>query len=118
MNRTAPHLGEELPGTVEQVANLARTAGEKLDEVRYETADTLAGAASSVRATGRQGSEAIEDLANNAASKLDSSAAYVRRHDVGDMLGNLRQVVRQHPASFLVGAVAAGFFLGSAIRRK
>ncbi|MGD0579521.1 MAG: hypothetical protein ABSC08_11395 [Bryobacteraceae bacterium] len=118
MNKTAPHLGEELSGTVEQVADLARTAGEKLDEVRYETANALAGAASSVRTTGRQGSEAIDDLANRAASKLDSTAAYVRRHDVRDMLGNLRQVVRQHPASFLVGAAAVGFFLGSAARRK
>lgn len=117
-NRTAPYLGESLSGTAQHVADLARTAGEKADEVRYETANALAGAASSVRTTGRQGSEAIEDLANNAASKLDSTAAYVRRHDVGDMLGNLRQVIRQHPASFLVGAAVVGFFLGSGVRRK
>jgi len=118
MNKTAPHLGEESSGTVEQVADLARTAGEKLNEVRYETADALAGAACSVRATGRQGSEAIDDLASSAASKLDSTAAYVRRHDPSDMLGDLQQVVRRHPASFLVGAAVVGFFLGSAGRRK
>ena len=35
-----------------------------------------------------------------------------------DMLGNLKQIVRRHPTSFLVAAAAAGFFLGSAIRRK
>jgi hypothetical protein len=32
MTKTAPHLGEELSGTVDQVADLARTAGKKLDE--------------------------------------------------------------------------------------
>jgi ElaB/YqjD/DUF883 family membrane-anchored ribosome-binding protein len=118
MTKTAPHLGEELSGTVEQVADLARSAGKKLDEARYETADALAGAACSVRTTGRQGSEAIDDLANSAASKLDSTAAYVRRHDTSDMLGDLQQLVRRHPASFLVGAAVVGFFLGSAGRRK
>ena len=147
MTKTAPHLGEELSGTVDQVADLARTAGKKLDEARYETADALAGAACSVRttgrqgseaiddlansaasklagaacsvrATGRQGSEAIDDLANSAAAKLDSTAAYVRRHDTSDMLGDLQQLVRRHPASFLVGAAVVGFFLGSAGRRK
>jgi hypothetical protein len=118
MTKTAPHLGEELSGTIDQVAGLARSAGEKLDEVRYETADALSGAACSVRTTGRQGSAAIDDLTNNAASKLDSTAAYVRRHDTSDMLGDLQQIVRRHPGSFLVGAAVVGFFLGSAARRK
>lgn len=74
MNKTASYVGEELSGAVKQVADLGRTAGEKLDEVRYGTADALAGAGSSLRTTGRQGSEGIDDLAKSAASKLDSTA--------------------------------------------
>ena len=118
MRETATHLTDELSTAVKQVADLGRTAGEKLDEVRYGTADALAGAASSVRTTGRQGSETIDDLSKSAAYKLDSTAAYVRNHDLGDMLGAVRHVVRQHPTSFLVGAAAFGFLLGSAVRRR
>lgn len=117
-NETAAHLGEEVSGAVKQVADLGRTAGEKLDQVRQETAGVLTGAASSVRTAGRQGSEAIDDLAKGTASRLDSTAAYVRSHDMGDILDTLRQVVRGHPTSFVVGAAAVGFLLGSAIRRK
>jgi ElaB/YqjD/DUF883 family membrane-anchored ribosome-binding protein len=118
INKTASDLGEELSDAVKQVADLGQTAIDKLDDVRHGTADALAGAASSVRSTGRQGSEAIEDLTKSAASKLDSTAAYVRKHDMGDMLGHLRHVVRRNPTSFIVGAAAIGFFLGTAIRRE
>ncbi len=119
MKTTALHLGEEVSGTVRHVADLGRTVGERLDEVRCGTADALGGAASSVRSTGRQGSEVIDNLAESAAAQLDSTAKYVRNHDIGEMLlGDLRLVVRRHPTSFVVGAVAFGFFLASAIRRK
>ncbi len=115
MTKTASHLREGISETAKQVADLGRTTGEKLDEVRCGTADALADAASSVRTTGRQGSDAIDDLAKSAARKLDSTAAFVRNHDVRDMFGNVRQVVRRHPASSLVGAVAVGFLLGSTL---
>ncbi len=117
ISKTASHLGEEISSTVNKVADLGRTAGEKLDEVRCGTADALADAASSVRTTGRQGSDAIEGLAKDTADKLDSTAAYVRNHDLGDMLGTFRQVVRRHPTSSLVGAAAFGFLMGSVLRR-
>jgi hypothetical protein len=118
IDKTASHLAEELSGAVKQVADLGRTAGEKLDECRHETADALAGAASSVRTTGRQGCETIDDLTKSAADKLDLTSTYIRNHDMGDMFDNLRQVVRRHPTSFLVGAAAFGFLMGSTIRRK
>jgi hypothetical protein len=118
MNNTVSHLGEDVSSAVKQMAGLGRTAGEKIHEARLGTADALAGAASSVRTTGRQGSDTIDNLAERAASKLDSTAAYVRKHDVREMFGKLRQVVRRHPTSFLFGAAAIGFFVGSGTRRK
>ena len=115
---TASHLGDELSDAVKHVADLGRTTGEKVDEVRHGTADALADAASSIRSTGHQGSETIDKLAERTASRLDSTAAYVRTHEIRDMFGNLRQVLRRHPASFVAGAAALGFLLGSAVRRK
>ncbi len=114
INETATHFTEELSSAVKQVADLGRSAGVKLDEVRYGTADALRSAASCVRTTGRQGRETIDDLTSGTADRLDSTASYVKNHEIGDMLlGNLRHVVRRHPTSFLVGAAAVGFLLGS-----
>ena len=118
ISNTASQLAEEVTGAAKQVADLGRAASERLDEVRYGAADALAGAASSVRTAGRHGSDAIGDLSKSAAYGLDSTSAYVRNHDMGDMMGALRKVVRRYPTRFLVGAAAVGFVFGTAIRRK
>jgi len=102
----------------EQLEDLGRTVGEKLDEARIGTADALESAASSVRSSGRRGAETIDTLSRNAAGKLDSTAAYVRSHDVGGMLTNLRQVIGKHPTGFVLLAAGIGFLAGSAVRRN
>lgn len=118
INETAAKAGAGLYRGQEQMDDLGRTAGEKLDEARHRTAAALEHAASSVRTTGRQGAEVIDSLSENAAGKLDSTAAYVRSHDVGGMLVNLRQVIAQNPTGFLVLAASIGFLAGSAVRRN
>lgn len=118
INETAAKAGAGLYRGQEQMDDLGRTAGEKLDEARNRTAAALENAASSVRTTGRQGAEVIDSLSENAAGKLDSTAAYVRSHDVGGMLVNLRQVIAQNPTGFLVLAASIGFLAGSAVRRN
>lgn len=117
ISKTTSALGDELSGAVKQVADLGRSAGQKLDEVRCGAADALADAASSVRNTGRQGSDAIDELAQHAADKLDSTAAYVRNSSFRAMLGTFRRIVRRHPASSFVGAAVFGFLVGTVVRR-
>lgn len=102
----------------ERMDDLRQTAGERLDQARNGTADALENAAFSVRTSGRQGAERIDALSQNAAGKLDSTAAYVRSHNVGDMLINLRQVISKHPTGFLLLAVGIGFLAGSAAQRS
>jgi ElaB/YqjD/DUF883 family membrane-anchored ribosome-binding protein len=114
MIQTASELGDKLHYTKEQVEAFARTAGKKLDEARRGTADVLAGSASSVRDAGHQ----LDELAERAASKLDSTAKYVRRHDAGSMLSHLGQVVRRNPAGFIIGGAAVGFLIALTLKRK
>jgi hypothetical protein len=94
----------------ERMEDLGRAAGEKLDEARNETAAALENAASSVRT--------IETMSGTAAGKLDSTAAYVRSHDLGGMLVSLREVMGRHPTAFIILAAGAGFLAGSAFRRN
>ena len=114
----AAKTGAGLDSAQEQLENLGRTVGDKLDEARSGTADALESAASSVRSTGRRGAETIDTVSRNAAGKLDSSAAYVRSHDVGGMLTNLREAMSRHPTWFVLLAAGMGFLAGSAVRRK
>ena len=115
---TATRAGATLSRAQEQVKDLGLAAGEKLDEARKGTADALENAACSVRTTGRAGAKTIETLSENAAGKLDSTAAYMRNHDMGGMLSNLGQVISRNPTGFLVLAASIGFLAGSAFRRN
>lgn len=114
VTETASELGKEAKGSVEE---LGRSAGRRLDAVRTETGAALHTAASNVRTTGRQGSEAIDNLATGAADRLDATASMVEDHDLSDALAGLRRFGRRHLAGSLVAAAAFGFLAGSAIRR-
>lgn len=114
MIETASQLGEKLQDTLEQVGSLGRAAEKKFAEARRQTADALKGSAGSVRDAG----EAIDELAEKTAVKLDQGAECVRNYDMGGLLVNLQQLIRRHPAGFVTGAAAAGFLIGLSARRK
>jgi hypothetical protein len=115
---TATRAGATLSRAQEQVKDLGFAAGEKLDEARKGTADALENAAFSVRTTGRDGAKSIENMSENAAGKLDSTAEYIRSHDVAGMLSNVRQVIGRNPTGFLILAAGIGFLAGSAFGRN
>jgi hypothetical protein len=117
ITETTSNASRELDQAQERMQDLRRTAAERL-EARNGTAEALDSVASSVRTTGRQGSERIDTLSESAAGKLDSTAAYVRSHNVGDMLVNLGQLIGKHPTGFLLLAAGIGFLAGSAIQRN
>ena len=62
----------------------------------------------------REAGEVIDELAERAAARLDSTAAYLRRHDPKIGLRHMRRVIRRHPARIVAGAAAAGFVFGMA----
>lgn len=114
VTETAPEFGKEAQESMEE---LGRSAGRRLDKAREETGAALHTAASSVRTTGRQGSEAIDNLATSAADQLDATASYIEDHDLRAAFTSLRRFGRRHPAGSLVAAVAIGFLAGSALCR-
>ena len=116
--RTVTEAASELRKEAkESVEELGRSAASQLDEARDQTAGALHTAASSVRKTGRQGSEAIDNFATSAADRLDATASFVEAHDLRGFLPDLRRFGRRHLTGSLVAAVAIGFLAGSALRR-
>jgi ElaB/YqjD/DUF883 family membrane-anchored ribosome-binding protein len=114
LTESASDLGKEAKESIEQ---LGRSAGRKLDEAREETGAALHTAASSVRKTGRQGSDAIGNLAAGAADRLDATASYVEDRNLRDAFAGLRRFGRRHLTGSLVAAAAVGFLAGSALSR-
>jgi hypothetical protein len=98
-------------------SELGKDAIESLDNAREETAGALHSAASSTRRTGRQGSEAIDNLATGAADRLDATASFIEDHDLRDVFRGLRRFGRRHLTGSLVFAVAIGFLAGAALNR-
>jgi hypothetical protein len=118
LTETASAIGDRVSEAKDTVEDIARSAGKKLDAGRDETADRLRTAASSVRTTGRHGSEAIERITNGAANKLDSTASYVEDCDLKGVFTGLRQFGRRHLTGSLVAAAVVGFLAGSAVRGR
>jgi hypothetical protein len=118
IKETTSKISAGLDRAQERMEELRQTSGQALDGARHETAAALENAASSIRSTGRYGAETVEGLSESAAGRLDSTAAYVRSHDLGGALINLRQVISRHPTGFLFLAAGIGFLAGSAVQRS
>lgn len=102
----------------ERASEFGRSAAQKVDESRGGTAATLKSGADSLRSGAQNSGQAISDVANQTAEKIESTANYIRDHDFRAMLGDIEQVVRRNPTPALIGAVGLGFLLGAALRRR
>ena len=113
LTETVSQLGGKMSDAKETAGDLARSAGQQLDQARRNTADVLHTAASSVRTTGSRGADAIGQVATGAADKLDATASFVQEHDLGSAITSLRRFGRRHPTSTLLAGMAVGVFAGS-----
>jgi ElaB/YqjD/DUF883 family membrane-anchored ribosome-binding protein len=102
----------------ERASEFGRSAAQKVDESRSGTAATLKSTADSLRSGAQSSGQAISDVANKTAGKIESTADYIRDHDFRGMLTDLEQVVRRNPTPALIGAIGLGFLLGAALRGR
>jgi ElaB/YqjD/DUF883 family membrane-anchored ribosome-binding protein len=109
----------DVAATAKQKASDAgRQASDKIDEKRGPAADALRSAASTIheKAEDLPGGETVKSAAHSAAEKLESTAGYIREHDVKAMLSDVEEIVKRNPGPSLLIAVALGFLIGRAFR--
>jgi hypothetical protein len=85
-------VGEKTANIKEQLEDLGRAAGRKLEGAQRETAGALHSAASPVRAAAHEGSKAIDEFGDSAVARLESTSACVRRFDMSGMVADLRSL--------------------------
>jgi len=104
--------------TKQKVSEAGRRTTDKIDEKRGPAADALQSAASTIheKAEDLPGGETVRSVAHSAAEKLESTAGYIREHDVRAMLTDMGEIVKRNPGPSLLIAVAVGFLIGRAFR--
>jgi len=113
-------VGEKLSDTAAQVkdkvSDLGRTAVNTIDENRDAAASGLEKAASALheKAESLPGGEKVSSLAHDAAEKLNSTAGYVREHNVNRMMADVETLVKNNPGPSILAAVVIGFLAGRA----
>lgn len=102
----------------DKVGDAASNATHMVDERRGQASHAMDSAAEQIRERGESlpGGERTTEMASMAAEKMESTSAYIRDHDVQDMMTDLESFVRQHPTQSLVAAAAAGFLVGRMLR--
>ena len=100
----------------DKVADLGRSAAQKIDQNRGNAASSLENAAATLHqnAESLPGGEKVSNLAHTAADKLTSTADYVRRNDVSGMMGDVERVVKNNPGPSLLAAAVVGFLVDRA----
>src|SRR3954452_18695238 len=97
---------EETASTVaDQAQQVANTQQEKV-------ADTLEGVAQSLRDTGtnmRDQQPQVAMLTDQAATRIDDAASYLRQHTIADLIDQAENIARREPVLFMGAAFALGF---------
>jgi len=118
---------EKLKDKLEDVASKAKdkaeqwreTAAETVDRQRENVSSGLERAASTLheKATNIPGGPRAVTAAHRLADGMETTASYLREHDLADMRDDFISLCKQHPVQALVSAVAVGFLLGRSVRR-
>ena len=122
VNDTAATVKEKVSDAAttakQRVSDAGRQATDKIDEKRAPAADALESAASTIhqRAEDLPCGETVKGVAHSAAAKLESTAGYIREHDVRAMVSDMENVVRRNPGPSLLIAATVGFLIGRAFR--
>ena len=102
----------------QKISDVGAQATEQIDSKRGPAADALESAASSIheKAGSLPGGETVRGVAHSAADKLESTAGYIREHDLKSMFADVEGIVRRNPGPSLLAAAFVGFLVGRAFR--
>ena len=99
---------------------MAETVSQQLDHQRENAADSLGRAASTVHqnAGSLPGGPKVVNFTHALADGMESTASYLRDHDLSHMGKDVMDVCRRYPTQSLVAALALGFLIGRSRRSE
>jgi hypothetical protein len=106
-------LADRAADITDRVTDFGRKAVDTLDHSRETAAEAFDATASTLHSRGDQ----LSGAAHSAASKIHSSANYVRNTDLKGMADDLEHMLKRYRAQTLAVAAFLGFLVGRAFRR-
>lgn len=102
---------EKASNLVDQARTRVKT---RVTEQKDRAAENLTSVADRIRTTGHQIDDQVEEIpvgryADRAAETVENLAAYLRTHEVDDMVAEVEDYARRNPAVFIGTAFALGF---------
>jgi len=111
---------EKLTGAASTIRDTAsqygRSAADQIDKGVHSTAGALQSTAEKLRSQTPQGGR-MSDIAQTAATKLDSTAQALQNFDTRDLMMQMETWTRKNPGMAIGGALAVGFFIGMTLRK-
>jgi ElaB/YqjD/DUF883 family membrane-anchored ribosome-binding protein len=98
----------------DKIADLGRKTVDQIDAQRESVASTLNKTASALHEQG----ENAAGLAHTTADKLETTADYLRQHDLKAMMSDVEELAKRYPGQCLAAAVGVGFLLGRVFRNS
>ena len=102
----------------DQAKRYGQRAMDAVESSRESAPSTLDSAVSGIRskADALPGGADVSQFARRAADKIGATAQYIREHEVKDMMSEVEDFIKSHPAQALLGAVVVGFLAGRSMR--
>lgn len=110
--------GDKAAQLKEKVTDVARKAGDKLDEQRVRAAGTFEQTASALHEGGERFASSASSAAHATADKIQAAADYLREHDARAMAEDLTGLIKRYPGQALAAAAVVGFLAGRALRNN
>ena len=123
-------FSDTISDTKDRAAGLASKLKEKASQVTSTVSDTVgrqrdnvAGGLDRVASTLHEkagslpGGQKAANAANSFADGMESTASYLRDHDLKDMGDSLTGICRKYPVQSLVAALTIGVLVGRALRK-
>lgn len=111
MKETVAHKANEAK---DKIADLGRKTVDQIDAQREPVASTLNKTASVLHEQG----ENAASIAHTTADKLETTADYLRQHDLKAMMSDVQDLAKRYPGQCLAAAVGVGFLLGRVFRNS
>jgi len=118
VNEVKDRVSDMTTKAKEKAGQVAENVSDTLGQQRENAADTLGRAASTLhdKADSVPGGPKVVSLTHNLADGMESTASYLRDHDLSAMGKDLMDVCRRYPTQSLVAALALGFLVGRSRR--
>lgn len=98
----------------QKVTDFGRKTVDQIDSQREPVANTLTRTANALHSQG----ENAASVAHGTADKLESTAKYLREHDLKAMMTDIQGFTKRYPGQTLAVAVGLGFLLGRLFRHS